>query len=104
MRTTEIAWAAGFFDGEGTVRISSNRNYLAVQQNKPEPLLKLQTIFGGNVHGPYTRTRKAFPNKPQNPYWVWQINGAAAADCAELLLRYSVCKAEKLTELLGHYA
>ena len=47
------AWAAGFIDGEGSFVITPQRNvfkaFLSVEQLVPEPLYKLQNLYGGNV-------------------------------------------------------
>lgn len=55
----EAAYAAGFFDGEGCVRVArlpyrDGFRYLlciTVVQNDPTPLLWLQRLFGGVVYG-----------------------------------------------------
>jgi len=67
MKATERAWAAGFIDGEGCVRISrrraKTRGYgnvvhmaeVSVAQVDPSPLIKLQVLYGGRL----LRSRKA---------------------------------------------
>jgi hypothetical protein len=51
MRATEIAWAAGFFDGEGHIYFhrgqSSSAVRLRVRQREPELLLRFQRAVGG---------------------------------------------------------
>lgn len=53
MNDTDLAWAAGFIDGEGCISIRTSGNYygcvLTVVQKFPSPLLKLQTMFGGSI-------------------------------------------------------
>lgn len=60
-RTHEVAWAAGFFDGEGYVTIQRRKqtingkqyfgHYLRVGINHvaPEPLYEMQRLFGGKI-------------------------------------------------------
>lgn len=59
MKELDYAWAAGFFDGEGSVTINvsktgsrrlnpSYRLQITVTQVDIEPLIKLKNIFGGN--------------------------------------------------------
>jgi len=70
----ELAYFAGFFDGEGCVGIkkpSNRRNchapYISVSQVRPEVLLKLKAAFGGNVR---------FASKcGKNGIWCWQVVG-----------------------------
>lgn len=57
---TEIAWAAGFFDGEGTTclqkQTKSGRDYprIAITQKFPEVLHRFRAAVNiGKVYGPY---------------------------------------------------
>lgn len=60
---TELAWAAGFFDGEGYCG-SARRPKLVISQNEPETLYRFQAAVGiGKVTGPYD-----YPYK-KNPFW-----------------------------------
>jgi len=58
MNATDLAWAAGFFDGEGNITIARNfgpgkgrgrRLKISLAQVDPEPLRFWQTLFGGIV-------------------------------------------------------
>ena len=64
MDKEQVAWAAGFFDGEGTTYLRTrkgkgNRNYVCPtirigQSGDPEVLHKFKNIFGiGRVNGPF---------------------------------------------------
>ncbi len=52
---TEKAWAAGFFDGEGSINIEEPRKArgyslkVSISQNDPRPLVKIAEIWGGSV-------------------------------------------------------
>ena len=65
--TLDIAWAAGFIEGEGSF---VRKKVTAVQVN-PQPVEKLKELFGGSLT---YRTRV----KPRQPYYRWQIHGARA--------------------------
>ena len=58
---SERAWAAGFFDGEGTIRVNRNGSLrLSVPQTERSTLDRLQVAIGGTVYGTYRpRSHKA---------------------------------------------
>jgi intein-encoded DNA endonuclease-like protein len=76
MKETEVAWAAGFLDGEGNFRYQlrthkSRTHYvgrLIVQASQVDrrPLDRLACILGGKVYGPY-KTK----NAKHNEYYYW---------------------------------
>lgn len=58
--THELAWAAGFFDGEGTVILRRRRNWMELglsvsQSGDPETLQRFQAAIGGlgKIGGPW---------------------------------------------------
>jgi hypothetical protein len=55
----QLAWCAGFFDGEGTCGFYKHRNrgqlQLVVGQIHEAPLQRLKSALGvGNINGPYS--------------------------------------------------
>jgi hypothetical protein len=55
INTIDIAWAAGFIEGEGCFycgKTPSNHGRVSVSatQKEIEPLLRLKRIFGGSIH------------------------------------------------------
>lgn len=73
-RASDAAWAAGFFEGEGTVRARGKRAEIAVPQatrdgRTPEALLRFQSTMGGVgwIGGPFS------PSNPWSklPQFVW---------------------------------
>ena len=75
--TADLAWAAGFLEGEGsfTSNLSKAKWYQRIQgyQNNIEPLKRMQALFGGTIW--------AFPKKREQATQVghvWQVNGARA--------------------------
>src|SRR4051812_35629251 len=74
----DLAWAAGFFDGEGTVRFKPDRRggknsgtvAMSVHQVRREPLVRFQRALGGmgKIGGPY-------PTGRENPILSWYATG-----------------------------
>lgn len=82
----ERAWAAGFFDGEGNVSIST-RGYLLVQiaQCDQEPLIRFQhAVRCGRVLGPYRRAKC-------KPFWVFQVTNNDDGQLVYARLRPYLC-------------
>lgn len=78
MKTTEIAWAAGFFEGEGTIQISGRRQksigILSVELSQVDlvPITFLVQRWGGSVYRyPKTRTGRSYNR------WVFIARNAA---------------------------
>lgn len=94
IRRVDLAWAAGFIDGEGCLLIqSAKRNgvryywiMVSAPQVNPEPLIKLQTIFGGAIHH-----RAARPAKWADIY-EWHIGNRQAASMLHRVLPYLLVK------------
>jgi hypothetical protein len=89
----DLAWAAGFIDGEGCINITKRyakynnggKLYhsisLSANQISKEPLLKLQEMFGGKV-------RAVKPVGNRRPSFAWIIYTKAARDALALMLPY----------------
>jgi len=82
----ELAWAAGFFDGEGSIYVvhkkrckggTTGKYYpntgveLSISQIHPQPLERfLSAVKTGSMSGPYK------PKKENHsPYWRWNTAG-----------------------------
>lgn len=107
-KSHQLAWAAGFMDGDGHICIQNRKTkhkdkiytgtYLRVgacQASLP-PLEKLQQLFGGSIKpknsGP---NREGYNRKPQ---WVWALSTQEAANALEQMLPYLLHK-KKVAEL-----
>lgn len=78
MTKEQLAWAAGFFDGEGYISIVSRNTkvkdkhyrhqYIRVGINHvdPRPLQKFQQLFGGKL----TESKKVVGNRKSRWQWV----------------------------------
>lgn len=74
--THELAWAAGFFDGEGNVSLSHRKKtypqiVFQIAQSDRRPLDRFAAaVGGGTVRGPYQHK-----NKAHRPYFVFAFQG-----------------------------
>jgi len=86
--THELAWAAGFFDGEGNIRAKPNKQWacvyyhpvLFIPQVDSRVLERFRQAVGGlgKVTGPWDRTRYAPNRKPQWYYEVYSFERVQA--------------------------
>lgn len=69
-----IAWAAGLFEGEGTIWFKSGKKpCLRIGMTDGDVIKKFGDIIGcGWVSGPHTRAS----HPKYKPVWVWQCGGA----------------------------
>lgn len=68
-RKVELAWAAGFYDGEGTICFTCSKQLsIIIGQVEKEPLLHFRRAVGaGKVAGPYKK------KKPQRPMFFYRL-------------------------------
>jgi len=83
MSQTELAWCAGFFDGEGNVAAQKNRvKYMRLSMNATQidrvVLDRMQNTLGGSVTGPY-KYRAA-----DSPLWHWNLTSFEG-------VQYAIC-------------
>lgn len=76
MTEADISWAAGLYEGEGsivtgTARFRSLR--LTMGSVDPDVLEKLMSVIGGVLNGPY---RQASMKAHHKSMWRWQLSGA----------------------------
>jgi len=95
---TDIAYAAGVFDSEGTIYIANIGKFKQLKVtifNTNEQLMKwFKEKFGGIVGGPYVR--KHLQRKPQ---WAWTISVSRGAEIFLRLIKdYCIEKKEKCQE------
>lgn len=104
MLRTELAWAAGFFDGEGSTKkkyygYKTKKGFvkkptkdicMTIAQCDRRPLLRFKKAVGnlGCINGPYQYA----PNK--RPYWIWSTAGGLAEQVFTRLKNY-LCQNKK---------
>ena len=115
----DLAWAAGFIDGEGCISISHMRALirrirrkhsgskraaqyvlrLEVSQVSTFPLRRLQACFGGTVN----KERNRQPAKHKTTH-RWVLQHQKAADCLKSILPYLCVKSKQATIALEFVA
>jgi hypothetical protein len=102
-KETDLAWAAGFIDGEGCVSLIKRRNgdgylYYQANLNVPQidkaPLDKLKEMFGGNI-----RANKIIGNR--RPSFTWTIHAASCRKALQEMLPYLIVKKKEALLLLS---
>ena len=99
--TTQMAYIAGFIDGEGCIRLKQSdrkgqRFYVTMHVTNADkkPLEKIQDIFGGKIY---------FQEKSKNKIiWQYYITCAEAADTLRALVGFLITKKSQ-AELAIYY-
>jgi hypothetical protein len=93
----ELAWAAGFFDGEGCFSYSEAGQYvcISITQSERHPLDRFCEAVGtGKVHGPYRQhQRDRWSKKPQ---YVFRSNGHDAVQAIAAMLWFKLGPTKRL--------
>jgi hypothetical protein len=88
----DIAYVAGFIDGEGFIGIQRNNLVLKIAQCRDGVLHKLKQTFGGNVHSKGLDYEK-------HPQWSkaseWALYNQKTCDLLKECLPYLVVKREE---------
>lgn len=98
-----IIWAAGFLDGEGSIGLKPSdggkRVSICVQatQVDPEPLLRLQELWGGSLRVRSARTER------DADYFHWFIWSSAVLKCCQEVQPFVTVK-RKQVELAIQFA
>lgn len=103
---TEIVWAAGFWDGEGSCWLSAGRPILSIGQTDTEVLERFRDAVGlGTVRGPYLRNHAVLERRDgyrRRPILKWQVSGEGARVVAAMLRPLvSGQKREQFDRVLG---
>lgn len=112
----ELAYAAGFFDGEGCILFKMPKREggrpsleIAVSQSEEGVLEVLRELLGGTIN--YTPPEKLPRRKDGNlarPRWVWRAGGRTARRALEYMHQYLWVKKREadlaftFQEKLGH--
>lgn len=102
-----VAWAAGFFEGEGHVNVQLRKGKsffaLSVAQVYRSPLDRMCELFGGKVYGPYGPY-----STNKQPYYQWTAYTNDAFKALDEMFPYLLRKGgqaeEKLQMWKEHHA
>lgn len=75
----DLAWCAGFIDGEGCITCTSSGVVVKVSHTHLPSLQFLQKMFGGSVKERSGKNKKA---------WVWYVCGDTAKECLKTIRPY----------------
>lgn len=98
MNRKALAWAGGFFSGEGSTVIQfrrtenkSPRPAISIQHNTKEELNRFKDALGlGKIYGPYTR-----PEKTRKNYYQFHITGFEKVQATIAMLWLFLSKAKQ---------
>jgi len=97
-----LDWAAGFFDGEGTVGLWKNNKHrrltVSVSQNSAKPLQLFCDLVGaGSVRGPYKSTNG------DKYHYQWAASGEEAVEVFDALNGRLQVKQEQYTDAIREF-
>lgn len=83
LRPTDLAWAAGFLEGEGCFSLGGKASGISitVPQVNPDPLRRLQNFFGGSINQK-SQAKSGFNSQP---IFVWLLCGENATELARAI-------------------
>lgn len=97
MKREDIAWAAGFFDGEGSIIIRGTSTKISIGQKAREPLEHFIAIFKVSKIVLYQTKYKS----QDYTFYSIQMHGETALAILRLMLPYLIVKRNKALEALG---
>lgn len=89
MRETDVAWAAGLFEGEGCISIyAEDRPRLSMAMTDRDVMERFQSIVGGLLNGPLPR-RMSRNGTLCQALWEWRLSGIDdVTRCLDAFLPY----------------
>src|SRR5206468_2712080 len=70
----ELAWAAGFLEGEGCFSVSQRSQMIQATQKNRQPLEVLVALFGGSL----IEFERSFTVYEKRRYFLWRVSGSRA--------------------------
>jgi hypothetical protein len=85
MEETMLAWAAGLFEGEGSITVRYEKPVMQMKMCDAEVVAKFRSVVGlGRVYGPYKNKTGERDGYPRQDFFVWT---ARSADCELVIER-----------------
>jgi hypothetical protein len=100
-RDEEIAWAAGFFEGEGCISETGGQFTLRLNNTDEEAIRRFDDYVQlGRIYGPYANT--VSDGYRRRAFWSWAAYGWQAFDVMNLLAPHlSTRRLARARELTG---
>lgn len=92
--TRDIAWAAGFYEGEGSCNFATYSQHVIVSQVEREPLDRLRRLFGGTIRARPGHDYRSYKSRPTN---TWAIHGPRARGF--LMTIYTLLSAKRKAQI-----
>jgi hypothetical protein len=93
-KVRDIAWAAGFYEGEGSCNFATYSQHVTIGQVEREPLDRLRRFFGGTVTARPGHDYGSYKSRPTN---TWVIHGPRARGF--LLTIYAFLSAKRQAQI-----
>ena len=78
-----IAWAAGLFEGEGSISVRNGKPIMQLKMCDGEVVERFQAVVRlGKVYGPYEN--RVNDGYPRSPYFVWTASSDDSAIVIEM--------------------
>lgn len=94
----ELAYFAGFFDGEGMVAIYKSKYVVCLTNTDIRPLKRAKEVWGGHINCQPASGRQY----AVRDLWRWQIYGHYSRKFLEDIRPYSILKIEQIDIYLEH--
>jgi hypothetical protein len=86
-RSEQIAWAAGLFDGEGSITLSGESLHVRMRNTDFELIERFHDVLRiGSVYGPYTRDER--DGYRRKPFWDWVAREEDGLDALALMWQW----------------
>ena len=93
---TELAYFAGFFDGEGCVAAYRRKYVVSLTNCDVRPLVRARELWGGFISRQTVESRKF----ALRDLWRWQIYGQKSRAFLEAIRPFSLLKREQIDTYL----
>lgn len=81
LAANSLAWAAGLFEGEGSIIYARKNIQLSMSTTDEDILRRFSAVVGGKVYGPCRYTRRVKPGFYKDVFH-WRLNGIANVQTA----------------------
>jgi hypothetical protein len=84
---SELAWAAGLIEGDGSIVLAPEGPRLQVRLTDQDVLEHLRNVLGGSVYGPYRQKelRTVGWDYPRKQFWIWALTGPRVERACQLI-------------------
>jgi hypothetical protein len=82
----EVAWAAGLFEGEGSITMNGARRAVQLRNCDEEVVRRFQKVLRvGKVYGPYVNRSGERDGHPRQDFFHWSAHGEECEIALEMM-------------------